>query len=322
MRKIYHLCRSSHSEVMFRNEADLIMGFNSLALAVLETDSRLIGEGFISTHHHKAVQTDSHRDLMRKERYTYTRYFNAKYSRRGSLGENVYFFMEVDGIHHLQTLLSYVLRQGLHHGLASTPFEYPHCSANTLFRKELGKDFTPPLIIGENRYQYLPEHRSVPVRYRMSDSGLLLREDIVDKEYAEEIYVTPRNFLFHMNRLTDEKDLADQRQENTLPPVTIDTVEHGVPGFDSKEALKFEQGRVNKTLMTDLELCHIIDDMIVPRFFKDNEKQSIYLLSHGQRAKIGNDLFNESRQMFGSKGRNPFCSKRISIPQIRRCLSL
>lgn len=185
MRKLYHLCRSSHKEVMYRNEADLIMGFNSLALAVLETDSRLIAEGFISTHNHKAVQTDDHYVLMRKERYTYTRYFNAKYHRRGSLGEKNYFYTEIEGLHHTRTLLTYVLRQGLHHGLASTPFGYPHCSANTLFRKELGKDFTPNLILDEDRYLYLPEHRVIPLKYRMDQNGLLLREDVVDHAYAE-----------------------------------------------------------------------------------------------------------------------------------------
>ena len=307
---------------MYRSEADLIMGFNCLALAILDTGSRLIADGFITTHNHKAVQTDCHRDLMRKERYTYTRYFNAKYSRCGSLGEDKYFYTEVDGIHHIQALLNYVLRQGLHHGLTSTPFEYPHCSVNTLFRKELGKDCEPRLILGENRYQYLPEHRSLPLSYRMAENGLLLREDVVDKEYAEEIYITPRNFLFQMNRLTDEKDLTDQQEENKSAPVTIDLIEKGVPDFDVKKALVCEQGRVNKTQMTDLELCHIIDDIILPRVFGDREKQSVYLLNRDQRAKIGNDLFLESKQLFGSKGENPFCKKRTSISQIRRCLVL
>ena len=64
---------------MYRNEEDLVMGFNCLALAVFDTESRLLSEGFIPTHNHKAVQTDDPIILMKKERYTYTRYFNAKY---------------------------------------------------------------------------------------------------------------------------------------------------------------------------------------------------------------------------------------------------
>ena len=57
MRKTYHLCLSSHEEVMFRSEADLCRGFNALALAILETDSRLLAEGFLTTHFHQLVQT-------------------------------------------------------------------------------------------------------------------------------------------------------------------------------------------------------------------------------------------------------------------------
>lgn len=322
MRKLYHLCRSSHKEVMYRNEADLIMGFNSLALAVLETDSRLIAEGFISTHNHKAVQTDDHYVLMRKERYTYTRYFNAKYHRRGSLGEKNYFYTEIEGLHHTRTLLTYVLRQGLHHGLASTPFGYPHCSANTLFRKELGKDFTPNLILDEDRYLYLPEHRVIPLKYRMDQNGLLLREDVVDHAYAEEIYITPRNYLYHMNRLTDDTLVTEQQTENDSRPVTLDLLETGVPEYDFKKALVYEQGKVNKSLMTDLELCHIIDDIIVPRYLPDNEDRSVYLLSHSERVKIGNDLYLESQQSFGKKGTSPFCNKKTNVAQLRRCLVL
>ena len=47
MRKTCHLCLSSHDEVMYRSEADLIIGFNCLAIAVLETESRIpsVGRG-------------------------------------------------------------------------------------------------------------------------------------------------------------------------------------------------------------------------------------------------------------------------------------
>ena len=87
MRKTVHLCLSSHDEIMYRSEEDLNMGFNCLALAVLETESRLLAEGFMTTHHHNLVQTDRYKELMYRSRYAYARYFNAKYSRTGQLGE-------------------------------------------------------------------------------------------------------------------------------------------------------------------------------------------------------------------------------------------
>ena len=134
----------------------------------------------MSTHFHSMAFTDRLKELIRIERYSYTRYFNAKYERKGRLGEMKPFILPIEGLYHITVALNYVLRQGLHHGITATPFGYPHCSANAFFRKELGR--TPPekLMPPELRYKYLPDRSSVPADFRMDASGLLLREDILD----------------------------------------------------------------------------------------------------------------------------------------------
>ncbi len=331
MRKTYHLCLSSHDEVMFRSEADLNMGFNALACAVLSTESRALAEGFLTTHHHLGVQTDNHKELFFRFRNAYARYFNTKYHRKGRLGERKYFSLEISGLHHTTTMLNYVIRQGLHHGLSATPFGYPHCSANAFFREALGKRNDPALIDAGKRHLYLPSNISVPPGYRMSASGLLLREDILDTAYVEEIYITPRNYLFQMNKLTDEKDLLDQQKENDTPPVTMSAIESGIPDFDLRQALINEQGRVNHSRMTDLELCRVIDDTIVPRYCKGSGGLSIYDLPRIRRTEIGNALWQESRRSAGIRpresglptGRNSFLAgKTVTEPQLRRCLCL
>lgn len=320
MRRTYHLCLSSHREVMYRNEADLVMGFNCLALAAMETDSRLLAEGFIPTHNHKVVQTHDVKAFVYADRYAYSRYFNAKYSRKGRLGERECFNLEVDGLFHTQTALNYVIRQGLHHGLASTPFDYPYCSANAFFRKELGKNGPIDLCDKNQEYKFLPHGKTLPESYRMTESGLILKEQVLDTAYVEEIYITPRNYLYQMNRQSDEKIVKEQAAENRLPPVTLESIEKGVSDFDVRAALISEQGRVNKTLMTDLELCRIIDEELVPRYLKDMEQPSIYLLSDSQRAEIGDYLWRESKNSYNRRGL--LSGKTLTPPQIRRCLAL
>lgn len=322
MRKTLHLCLSSHDEVMYRNEADLVMGFNCLALAALSTESRLLAEGFISTHNHKLVQTDDYKELARMDRYAYSRYFNAKYSRKGRLGEKEFFSLEIEGVYHMQTALNYVIRQALHHGLTSTPFEYPHCSANSYFRKELGKKDQVELCDAWHRYKYLPHGRSLPESYKIASNGLILREQVIDTAYVEQVYITPRNFLFQMNRITDEKTIKEQQAENNLPPVTLDSIEKGVQDFDVRAALVSEQGRVNKSFLTDLELCHIIDDILLPRYLKESEGNSIYLLSRTKRAAMGNDIWAKARDSFGQRPQALFSGKRVTTAQIKRCLAL
>ena len=43
----------------------------------------------------------------------------------------------------------------------------------------------------------------------MTDSGMLFQEDIIDTSYVEQVYITPRNYIFQMNKLSDEKWLEE-----------------------------------------------------------------------------------------------------------------
>lgn len=304
---------------MFRSEADLIMGFNCLALAIAETQSRLLAEAFMTTHYHRIVQTDDYAALQHKDRYAYTRYFNAKYCRSGSLGEPRFFFREVEGAAHRLVALNYVLRQGLHHGLATTPFGYRHCSANSFFREELGKDYTPDILPQHKCSRYLPHLKKLPPGYRMTSAGLIVREDVIDTSYVEQEYHTPRNFSYQMNRLSNDSIIREQAEENDTAPVTLESIEKGVCGFDLKAALLSEQGRIDTSHLSDLEMCHIIDDIYLPEFTRSGEGQSIYTLTASRRADLGNMILADNRAKLIS---SPFNGRRTTPAQLRRCLAL
>lgn len=333
MRKIYHICLSSHDEILFRDPADYIFGFNCLAETVLLTESRLLAEGFMSTHWHCVVQTDDPKYFAHRFRYAYCRQFNVRHKRQGRLAEKQAFITEIEGVHRLMTALNYVNRQGLHHGLAGTPFDYPHCSANSFFRKELGKPAPVKAMLLPTglRHRYLSRNITIPERYRMNSEGQLLREDIIDTSYVEQVYITPRNFLFQMNKSTDEKDVAEQRQEKSgTPVITIDLIEQGTPDFDPRQMLVNEQGRVNKGRMTDMEMCRLIDEYYVPRMkgetseatlytCTDRERNSLYetIAQDVQRARYANK--NDQRTLIGRAG---LSGKYVGESQLRRCLAI
>ena len=333
MRKTYHICFSSHDEVLYRTEEDMNMGFNCLTETVLHTESRLLAEGFLSTHWHSIVQTDNPVYFARRQRYAYTRHFNAVYGRSGRLGENQAFITEIDGIVRLMTAINYVNRQGLHHGLTATPFAYPHCSANAFFRKELGKDFSDTIhqAPDEQRHRYLTRNVKIPGRYRMDQNGLLFREDIIDSAYVEQIYITPRNFLFQMNKFTDERIEADQEKEKSdTPIITIDLIEQGTPDFDRKRLLLNEQGRVNKSMMTDLELCHLIDNFYIPQVKGKEGTATLYGLTPSERTSLYDDIrrdcqrdrFAETKDKRTLLGKAGLSGRMVSDVQLRRCLLL
>ena len=321
MRKTVHLCLSSHDEVMFRSEADLNMGFNCLALAVIETETRLMAEGILSTHCHGLMQSDSYQEVMRRMRYAYTRFFNTKYFRHGKMAEKRYFVLEVDGLYHTISAMNYVLRQGLHHGVSNTPFGYPHCSAGVIFHSDLGRTWDGPILGSSARYNYLPSNVHIPAKYRMSESGVLLREDVIDTRYVQELYITPRNYLFQMNKVAGDEDIRRQKEENGIPPVTMESIEQGVADFSLQQARVFEQGRLDRNRMTDTELCSVIDKVIVPRYFKEGQSASIYLLSDSTRAEICNMLWLESNQSRWLRAAGEFLGgKSVTEQQLRRCM--
>ncbi len=323
MRKTVHLCLSSHDEVMFRSEADLTRGFNCFAVAVLVTETRALAEGFLTTHHHSLVQTDDPKEVMFRSRNAYSRYFNTKYKRKGRLGEKRGFLLEIEGHYHTLAALNYVNRQGLHHGLAATPFDYPHNSANAFFRKQLGKKAAVSLLPATFRNRFLPSNVFVPVKYRMDETGLLLREDILDTSYVEELYVSPRNFLFQMNRISEEeRDIEMQKKENDTQPITLDLLETGVPDYESRFTHIAEQGKVNYNRMTDLELCRLIDEKILPSLFKNPDEATIYALSFTKRAQLYERLWQRQRTSLYQKKDPLFGGKTFTEAQLSRCLCM
>ena len=310
MRETIHFSLASHDEVMYRNEADLSHGFNCLVEACLETDSRLMADGFMSTHHHGMAQTDNIRALTKIQRYAYTRYFNARYHRRGRLGEPKPFSLKIEGIYHTIVALNYVNRQGLHHGLSPTPFGYAFCSANAYFRADLGRATSQSLMADEFRYHYLPDRSCVPKSIRMDASGMLLQEDAIDTAYVEQIYLTSRNFLFQMNKLTDEKWTEQQKSDQTdTPIITLDLIEKGVGDIDIEQLLRNENGRINPNQLTDLALCKIIDKEYLPKLSRKQET-TIYDLSVSQRNTLCEALWKDIPRVY---------NKRTSVAQLKRC---
>jgi len=323
MRKTVHLCLSSHDEVLYRSKTDLVFGFNCFALAALATESRALAEGRLSTHHHSVAQTDNPRELMFRNRNAYSRYFNTRYKRKGRLGEKHYFLLEIEGLYHTLAALNYVNRQGLHHGLATTPFDYPYCSANAFFQKQLGKETHPELLRPSRRYLFLPSNIALPERYRMDESGMILPKDILDTAYVEELYISPRNYLYQMNRNSnDARDIQAQKEENHTDPVTLEGMEAGVPDFDPRLTKTFEQGKVNYDRMTDMELCQLIDEKILPKISPVPEEVTIYDIPFDKRVKLYDWLWQKNRVSCYKRNDSLFGGKTITESQLSRCLCM
>ena len=304
MKKTYHLCLSAGNEIMFRDLEDYYRGFNCFAIALYKTNSTGLVESFMSTHMHILVQTESPKDFMMCFRMLYTMYFNKKYGRTGRLGENLHFTMEVVGYHHLLAAMSYILRNALHHGVAPIPYAYPHCSANAIFMREMGKRSEENLLPQKSYYKYLGRTAEYPDSYKMSKSGVFLRESVLDIPQVENLYVTPRMFNFYMSRKSSEEWEAEQsKDQNNSQLINIQSIERGVNTDPLEKLLLFENGKADYRKLSDIDLCTEIDRNILPKY----EKTSVYHLSPEEKKQIANHLYN---------------TLHLSSAQISRCLAM
>lgn len=279
MRKNYHLCMSGGDELICRSEEDYHRLFNCIVLAAFETDTAILADAEMSSHVHLGVRAECPHEMMSRAWLMYSRYFNNRYHRRGRLGEKAPFVLELDGMYHILTAICYILRNPLHHGLSSTPFGYPFSSANVYFRKELGKLTDEKLLPERSYYRYLPRLTSYPLEYTMNGSGVYIRDNVLEVAEVESLFVTPRSFLFYMNRLSGEEWKAEQdKDRNGLAPVTLDVVEKGIRLHSLEQMLMNENGRSNFKAMSDMELCKIIDSQIIAKY----KKSSIYDLTDSE----------------------------------------
>jgi len=256
----------------------------------------------MSNHVHICVRTNQLAKLIKTFRYAYSRYFNSKYERHGRLGERTFFILRLEGLHHILTAISYILRNPLHHGVCSTPFEYEYSSVRAAFMKELGFAHKVTYILDERQYHFLPDGNKLPRGAKMDETGLLLPESIIDINDLEHMYSTARTYLYYMNRISNESWEGEQDEDkNGRPPIRLCDIEEGVRTHNIRTLLANEHGRADYRAKTDLEICRIIDTVLVPA----SGAASIYCMSMEQRKVCSQYLANKHH---------------ISKEQIIRCM--
>lgn len=304
MKKTYHLCLSAGNEIMFRDLEDYYRGFNCFALALYKTGSTGLVESFMSSHTHQVVQTNAPKEFMWHFRQPYSIYFNHKYKRTGRLGEEAHFTTEVVGYHHMLAALSYVLRNALHHGVVSIPYAYPHCSINAIFRKEMGK-FQPEILLPERNYsQHIGRRAEYPSNYKMSKSGIFLRETVLDIPQVENLFVSPRSFNYYMSRKSSEEWEAEQQRDgNNRSIINLFSIERGITLQDINQMVLNEAGKSDYRKISDIELCTELDALARDKY----GRHSVYQLTDKEKIQIAENLYN---------------NRHINEKQIRRALAM
>ena len=138
----------------------------------------------------------------------------------------------------------------------------------------------------------------------MSESGVFLRETVLDIPQVENLFVSPRAYNYYMSRRSSEEWEAEQGKDgNSLPPVNLNTIESGIRLNSIERMLIFENGKSDYRNISDIDLCTELNSMTQMRF----GKPSVYCLSEQEQNTIANELFR---------------NRHIGEAQIRRCLAM
>lgn len=286
MRNLHHICVASHSEVLFRSPEDINMAINYLALTALNTNSHILADALMSNHIHLIVMTENPEEFSRRFRIHYVKYFNHKYSRHGSLGEQGAFSLKIEGDRHAVAAISYVLRNGLHHGQAATAFAYKYTSIKEYFTEQMGFErYHGSILNSSEMRKALKKWHNVPDHYVMSSEGVFLRHSFEEITLVEMLYVSAKSFQFYTRGNTENMWAKDQENDNTGKPIELSSIEDPRV-YKSEDLFINECRRFDQKKMDDFQVCHLIDSILLKKF----KVSSIYVLWESAKEDIFKDL--------------------------------
>ena len=262
--KIYHLCYTSHGEVLCRKYLDYCMLFNCIAQATIGTDAQLLAYAIMSTHVHLIVITEHPAAYIQRIRSSYTQMFNRRYYRKGAFGEPSFFSLELKGRHHVAAAVSYVLRNPVHHELTSNPYDYEFSSIGLYFRKEkrrpedarqkkVIKRFTT--IIRRDNRQRLPEGLI------FDEAGQIEPSQLVNNAVVEGFFGSYAAFDYGLQRRDYQVWETEQLQDSYLSVKDIERI-----------LTQSKQWAREKPIL-DMDICAVVDDKYVPGYGKKSYAQ-------------------------------------------------
>lgn len=138
----------------------------------------------------------------------------------------------------------------------------------------------------------------------MSESGVFLRETVLDIPQVENIFVSPRSFNYYMSRKSSEEWEMEQNKDGyNILPINLSSIERGISLQDINKMIFNEAGKLDYRKTSDIELCTELN--VIAR--SDYGKHSVYQLTDKEKQQIASELYH---------------SRHINEKQIRRCLAM
>lgn len=258
--RVCHICISCRKGLMFRSRQDYIRFINNMAILAHKYRIRILAYAVMSNHYHIGVMADDTARFIKSLRIGYSNYFRLKY--KTGLPKVSCKVQETFGNLHIVTVLSYILRNPVHHGIVGHPFAYPYSSASCYFA------YLDTLYSVGNSPALKRAGTVIPDGYTSDGEGMITPGLIVDVRMTENLFVSSGRFMYFMSRYSGPKWEREQIEDNALAkPVTLVSVEG--EEADTETFFKYERGH-GRLLVPDQVICEWVDKETAKRFGKES----------------------------------------------------
>ncbi len=308
--RLYHICYTSHQEVICRKHADYVRLFNCIAQATINTGSILVTYSIMSNHVHLAVVADDAGRLVQRIRSSYTQMFNDVYRRTGMLGDQGYYRLHLAGRLHVAAALSYILRNPVHHRVCANPYAYQYSPILLYFNypgtslPDTGRQAGRNVSCARSR-KAIRRNNYVPDNIPFDRFGMMDVASVVSTDVLEGYFGSYRAFQYGLSRGDYDRWKEEQESDSEgAPPVTISSIEPYLSQEAAENMTLRNMSWFRDAGLSDMELCSLIDG----QYLSDFNRRTYTELTDAEKMRIAGCILNEYA--------------RVSVQQLGRCLCI
>lgn len=232
----YHLCsEGTKSDILFHREDEFREGMNIVALATAKSNILILAFCLMNNHFHFILSG------TKEEVENFSKEITLQYHRRryrwkiGTLTENIKWSIFLIGdLNYLRNSICYVLQNPVNASFPDLAFYYDWSSAGLYFKSKERimdecRDFirSSSLTKTESR-ELLHSKLRLPDEWILNNHGYVWPGNFVQYNLVNEIFSTPKNFLFHMLSKKNEEMVALSIQSSKLGISDMEVRDHAL----------------------------------------------------------------------------------------------
>lgn len=230
----YHVCTEGlKNRHMFMEREDYLTGMNSIPICAMKSRVKILAFCLMDNHVHFILQ-GSHEccsAFISEYKRRHSQVLRNRYSEVQALHDVHVCIQLIDSEEYMRSSIAYVLRNPVAAGFRCLPFHYEWCSAGLYFsnRHRCASGMVsparhkvkaePPLVnsmaegtLLSDLPRYIIEqilhtrHCLLPGNYSINEEGLVYPEHYVEIDLVEQIFSSPKRFMYYMSRNTDREN--------------------------------------------------------------------------------------------------------------------